>query len=519
MSPARIPLGTVAERPAISWRARGKNSRASAAFSSGGMVGSASSSARWSAVRYGFRWTCRPLRLVLDQEQLDQRPAQQSRAVGHQHVLSSPVHDPPQAEHPQELFDDSWQPAGRIGPRRRRAGRWGRAAVEEHPVARPARAPSPARSRRRTAASPARSRSRSGSPASRYGAASPSASAAPAGPASRPRTRRTRRRRPRSAGRRRRTGRRCRPRRLPPSHAATIRSSARSVAVARSTNASSRDRSDKRWPPGAGSYCPGSGGKPPGSPLSYWSASPPRPRPSGRDRRVAATLVRSLGSSGRPWRAYAPPSGRTLATAGVPLASIRNVVVTHRHMDHVGGMPALFLANQPLAIYGSGDAHAGVRALMAATFPEWPFHAEVAGVEVAAGETVLLAASRSSGSASSTACQPSRSASSTPVACSRSVPTVCRASRWWPGARCRPVRATRRSPRVGTGTGQGRQRDAPADAPDRPRGRGAAAKAGARRALLVHIGRLSTPDAILAEARAAFPGPVEVADDCQTNEV
>src|SRR5207302_6388346 len=46
-----------------------------------------------------------------------------------------------------------------------------------------------------------------------------------------------------------------------------------------------------------------------------------------------------------------------------------------------------------------------------------------------------------------------------------------------------------------------------------------AARAGARRLLLIHIGRLSTPEAILAEAREAFPGPVEVAEDCLTYEV
>jgi ribonuclease BN (tRNA processing enzyme) len=77
---------------------------------------------------------------------------------------------------------------------------------------------------------------------------------------------------------------------------------------------------------------------------------------------------------------------RQLARVGQPVNSLRNVIVTHRHMDHMGGMPALFIASIPLTIYASDDTHAGVHDFMHACFPEWPIHPEVGRVTVTAGE-------------------------------------------------------------------------------------------------------------------------------------
>ena len=209
---------------------------------------------------------------------------------------------------------------------------------------------------------------------------------------------------------------------------------------------------------------------------------------------------------------------RQLARAGVALAAIRNVLLTHRHMDHVGGMPALFLADQPLALYASADARAGVQELMAATFAEWPIHPEVRWHEVAAGErhavggfevelfgvehrvpTLAVRVSRAGRtlafSADSIPCDAL-------VACAQAADLfLCDALF---AASDGPARAARARELM------------------HPTGREAgelAARAGARRLLLVHIGRLSTPEAILAEAREAFGGPVEVAEDCQTYSV
>ena len=77
---------------------------------------------------------------------------------------------------------------------------------------------------------------------------------------------------------------------------------------------------------------------------------------------------------------------RRLASIGHPLKEVRNVIATHRHMDHTGGFPALFLANMPLDIYAIADAHAGIDALVAACYPEWPPHTEVTRTVMAPDE-------------------------------------------------------------------------------------------------------------------------------------
>lgn len=76
---------------------------------------------------------------------------------------------------------------------------------------------------------------------------------------------------------------------------------------------------------------------------------------------------------------------RQLGAVGVPVSDIKNVVVTHRHLDHAGGMQALLLARIPLDVYANADTHDGVAAVTAGCFPAWEQHAEVRRHDAQAG--------------------------------------------------------------------------------------------------------------------------------------
>ncbi len=81
---------------------------------------------------------------------------------------------------------------------------------------------------------------------------------------------------------------------------------------------------------------------------------------------------------------------RQLARIGQPITALCNVIVTHRHMDHAGGMPALFIASIPLNIYALPDTHAGIRELMAACFPEWSLHPDIERIEIGPGDVQTI---------------------------------------------------------------------------------------------------------------------------------
>ena len=77
---------------------------------------------------------------------------------------------------------------------------------------------------------------------------------------------------------------------------------------------------------------------------------------------------------------------RSLDSAGFKLEQIRNVIVTHRHFDHSGGMMALFLANMPLDIHALGDTYSGICEMKAGGSPDTELHPEVLHHRVEFGE-------------------------------------------------------------------------------------------------------------------------------------
>lgn len=68
---------------------------------------------------------------------------------------------------------------------------------------------------------------------------------------------------------------------------------------------------------------------------------------------------------------------RNLNSAGFQLAQIRNVIVTHRHFDHSGGLMALFLASMPLDIHALDDTYRGICEMKAGSMPDTELHQEV----------------------------------------------------------------------------------------------------------------------------------------------
>lgn len=74
-----------------------------------------------------------------------------------------------------------------------------------------------------------------------------------------------------------------------------------------------------------------------------------------------------------------------LKVSGFDWSDLRAVIVTHRHMDHAGGVQALFLARIPLDIHALRDTHDGIAAVTAGSFPEWELHPDIARHEIDAG--------------------------------------------------------------------------------------------------------------------------------------
>lgn len=80
---------------------------------------------------------------------------------------------------------------------------------------------------------------------------------------------------------------------------------------------------------------------------------------------------------------------RRLAAVGRQLDEVENVLLTHRHLDHAGGIGALLLARRPIVLHSCADGLAGAAALMQAVFPEWS-SAPAATHALTAGQTTRI---------------------------------------------------------------------------------------------------------------------------------
>ena len=76
---------------------------------------------------------------------------------------------------------------------------------------------------------------------------------------------------------------------------------------------------------------------------------------------------------------------RQLELVGFERADLRAVILTHRHLDHTGGIQDLLLARMPLDIYALLDTHEGIAAVTQGSFPEWELHPDIARHEIAPG--------------------------------------------------------------------------------------------------------------------------------------
>jgi ribonuclease BN (tRNA processing enzyme) len=193
---------------------------------------------------------------------------------------------------------------------------------------------------------------------------------------------------------------------------------------------------------------------------------------------------------------------------------VADVVVTHRHGDHIGGLMALFIAAPEVRVHGPPDALEAARTLFEVTYPHLAealalrptFHPladgerrALAGLEIvgiAVEHRVPTLALRVGGDGRVLA----YSADSLPcaglAACARDADLfVCDAL----CAESDGAEAAERAHRL-----------------MHPTARQAAVlarEAGARRLALVHLARFASPERVAAEARAAFGAAVDVPDD------
>lgn len=214
---------------------------------------------------------------------------------------------------------------------------------------------------------------------------------------------------------------------------------------------------------------------------------------------------------------------RQLARVGRAISDLGNVVVTHQHMDHIGGVPALYIASVPLTFYALSETLVGMRDFMRACFPEFlaeaspefPIRPGVREIAIASGDSweiggftvtffatehrVPTVAVRIEAGGKTLAFSADGVPTDGMVACARDADLFI----------CDALCAAQ----------DGEQWATRARALMHPNAREAAemaVRANAKALALTHLARYANPVNMLAEAQAVFSGPVTVPDDCTT---
>ena len=203
---------------------------------------------------------------------------------------------------------------------------------------------------------------------------------------------------------------------------------------------------------------------------------------------------------------------RCLGQAGFPLSEVRNVLVTHRHFDHTGGMMALFMANMPLDIHALDDTYSGICEMKAGSIPDTELHPDVRHHSVRPGET------RDIGGFAAEFVQVEHRVPTVAIRITRRGRTFAFSADSLP---CDALAAVARdadlfvcdtmcAERDGDGA---RIRTRNLMHPTAREAADTASRAGVQRLACVHIARFGSPQNIFAEAQESFRGPVEVPND------
>ncbi len=82
---------------------------------------------------------------------------------------------------------------------------------------------------------------------------------------------------------------------------------------------------------------------------------------------------------------------RQLAMVKQPIETIKHVILTHRHGDHIGGVMALALARVSCTYYGLNDTLTAVKELITTTYGEYDIHPKTQYKEIEVNKVYTIA--------------------------------------------------------------------------------------------------------------------------------